>query len=393
MEKIRLRKIKGTLLEKSIAITIVILLVVCICLFPLDTNEGTARYFEKKETKETIAKLNFSGEKKNTLEFNEKFAEVTYEENGKDVSHIVNLKTGKEVPRKDILKDEEAFNKKVHELLLKAYPSFIVNILEKSPSNYNFRLNDLYITYDISKSGLETNRKFYLIVDYNEIYEYLDFTVELNEAYTNMDGYNYDPSKVTIALTFDDGPNGERTKRLINALEDHKMSATFFMLGSRYATNEDIVRLVHNSHSEVGYHNYTHTYYTTETPEQIRREFMYANNDFYNITGENIKLTRPPYGDYNKETLDNLETPVIRWNLDTNDWRYKELDYLTNYVMDNYSDGDIILMHDSYETSVEAALVLMDMLYLKDVQVVSVTELANIQNIELEAHKAYYYFK
>ena len=395
METFKLRKLYGTGVFKIICLCVLFLFFALYFFIPWNTKDEKVFKVDNKiieKTTHTVATLNFKGEKVNTINFNKQYAEVIYKEEEQEISHFIDLNEGKEIEITELLSDKEAFNNKIHELLLLVYPKKIVGYLEESTPRYIFRNNELNIYYDISDK-VQTTRSFYLTVDYNEIHDYLKFPVELNESYKRMSGYDYDPNKTTIAFTFDDGPNGNRTRTLINTLEDYKMSATFFMLGSGYATNADLVKTVYDSHSEVGYHNYTHTYYTKEHTAQIQNEFKLADDAFYSITGDHIKLTRPPYGSYNQETLEALDTPLIRWNLDTNDWRYKELDYLRSYVLDNYSDGAIILFHDTYDTSITAATSLMETLYLMDVQVVNVSELAKIQGIELESHMAYYSLK
>ena len=78
--------------------------------------------------------------------------------------------------------------------------------------------------------------------------------------------------------------------------------------------------------------------------------------------------------------------------MDTNDWRYRNKDYLVSYVLNHIKDGDIILFHDSYNSTVEAIEELLPILYSKGYQVMSVSELANLKGITLENNKIYYNF-
>jgi len=77
------------------------------------------------------------------------------------------------------------------------------------------------------------------------------------------------------------------------------------------------------------------------------------------------------------------------WSLDTNDWKNKNSDYLVNYVVNNVKDGDIILFHDSYDSTVDAIEELLPILYSKGYQVMSVSELAKIKGKILENGKVY----
>ena len=94
-----------------------------------------------------------------------------------------------------------------------------------------------------------------------------------------------------------------------------------------------------------------------------------------------------------QKVLESIDTPFVRWDIDTNDWRYHDAEYITKYVLENYSNGDIILFHDSYDTTVKAINKLVPILYNLDVQVLSITEYTKLKNINLENHKMYFDFK
>ena len=88
--------------------------------------------------------------------------------------------------------------------------------------------------------------------------------------------------------------------------------------------------------------------------------------------------------------LNLIPASFILWSLDTNDWRYHNSEQLVNYVLDNVKDGDIILFHDSYNSTIDAIEKLLPLLYLKGYQVMSVSELFAIKNKELEMNKVYH---
>ena len=321
------------------------------------------------------------------------YLSALYIDNNKYTSHLIDLYLGKEITIKDFIKNNsfDAFNNKINDLLELKYPSSVIKILNQSDSAYFFAEKELYIYYN-SQNNIDSDKEFNLRVDYNEIKDYLTFKPSFNESYHNEDGYDYDPNKITIAFTFDDGPSDNYTLNIVKSLEEYKMCATFFMVGYKLEKYADIVKKVNDSHSEVGYHSYSHTRFTQQTKSQIQKDFKTSDDIFYKITGNHLKLTRPPYGSYNIDVLNSIDNSFIRWNIDTNDWQYHDVDYLVGYVMDNIKNHAIILFHDSYETSAEAARILMEKLYYKDIQVVSVTQLAKLTNTPLENHKVYFSF-
>lgn len=335
----------------------------------------------------------FPGNLLNEYNINDRYVSLLYEDNGQKVSHLIDLKNKKEIDLYDLLKKNkyELYDEKMNELLALKYPTAICQILKKSDKAYYFDNEKLTIYYNLP-DDIVTTRDFDLKINYVEIKDYINFETELNYEYVNENGQKYDPNKVSIAFTFDDGPNDEKTLRLVEALESYHMSATFFMVGNKIASQSSVVKRVNDSHSEVGYHSYAHTRFTYQSVETIQNEFNMSNELFHSITGNYLKLTRPPYGSYNTIVLSAIDNAFIRWNIDTNDWQYKDVDYIVNYVMDNLKDRSIILFHDSYETSVEAAIKLMEKLYFNDVQVLSVSELANLTNTPLENHHVYFSF-
>ena len=125
------------------------------------------------------------------------------------------------------------------------YPKFIVEAINNSSTkNYEIKDNEMIIYYTDVNINLE--EKLFLTVNFNEIKDYLNITVKLDSTYQNENGYNYDPNKKSVALSFDDGPNGNKTLEILNILSDNKAHATFFMVGNRMNSYATVVTTVHN---------------------------------------------------------------------------------------------------------------------------------------------------
>ena len=199
-------------------------------------------------------------------------------------------------------------------------------------------------------------------------------------------------NNTSLIFTFDDGPNNENTLEILDYLESHNMSATFFMVGNKMNNQKEVIKKVYNSNSEIGYHSYDHTLFTKNKIKKIESDFDKTNKIYYEITGDYLSLTRPPYGEYNNKILKALNNSFILWDKDTHDWKYKDIDFIVKYVLENANDKDIILFHDSYKTTVEAVKKIIDILYENNIKVLSVTNYAKENNIKLE-NKVYYSFK
>lgn len=312
-------------------------------------------------------------------------------------TYLVSNKTGKEISFDSIIKSDKLnlFWNKVYELLELKYPEFIINGIKSGKGNiyYDIKNNEMIIYFKNYVFNPEYNDLISIRVNYNEVKDYLDFTYELDHEYINENGYDYDKNKKTIAFTFDDGPSGEYTIDIVNELLKNKARATFFMVGSKIHTYEKSLLYAYQNKMEIGSHTYNHIN-LKKAKETLAKEELEKTDILYNeITGSNIKLLRPPYGAYNDKTLKNYDYAFITWNIDTNDWRYRNSKYIEEHILSHVTDGSVILMHDSYKTTVEAVRNVLPKLYALNYQVVSVSDLAAIKGYTLENHKVYSYFK
>lgn len=248
------------------------------------------------------------------------------------------------------------------------YKTDIYNtITEDNFSNASYKINDegIYFYFNDSLFGDLIYR----------VYVYLP-----NENTAEVFDQNYDK---VIAFTFDDGPS-EYTMEIVNALVLNNSRATFFELGNRMKYNQEIVKQVLANGMEIGSHTYAHKNLNKLSQSEIDEEINSTNIIFNEITGENIKLTRPPYGNANNLVKTRINTPIISWNIDTNDWLYRDSEYVYNHIIENVQCGDIVLMHDVYPETVEAVKKVLPHLNALGYKVTTVSELAQIQNRTLE---------
>ena len=140
---------------------------------------------------------------------------------------------------------------------------------------------------------------------------------------------------------------------------------------------------------EIGSHSWAHKNLKKQKIDDIATEMEQTDNIYKSITGDTLKLMRPPYGAINEKVRDSFNYSFILWNVDTNDWKYKDENHLYDFVINNVSDGDIVLMHDlQYSTKVGIEKILPE-LYVRGYRVVTVSELANIKGKTLEVNKTY----
>ena len=162
------------------------------------------------------------------------------------------------------------------------------------------------------------------------------------------------------ALTFDDGPSAEYTPRLLDGLKERNIKASFFLLGRNIPGNEEIVERMQEEGHLIGNHTYNHVQLSAISEAEAREEILKTNNIIYEITGNYPQYMRPPFGSWKKNLELCVEMIPVFWNIDTIDWKSQDVSSILNIVFAEAEDGAIILMHDEYETSVEAALQIAD---------------------------------
>lgn len=178
-----------------------------------------------------------------------------------------------------------------------------------------------------------------------------------------------------VALTFDDGPSGENTGVLLDGLKEHGVRATFFLMGENIEGNEELVRRMKEEGHLIGNHSYRHVKLTSEGVEAVCREVEKTSEMIAGITGEKPEYLRPPYGDWSEELAECVDLIPVLWSVDSLDWKYQNTDRVVRRVLKSVGDGDIILMHDIFPTTVKAALRLVDVLREQGYQFVTVEEL------------------
>ena len=168
-----------------------------------------------------------------------------------------------------------------------------------------------------------------------------------------------------VAITFDDGPNIDYTGKLLKGLKERGVCATFFLLGSEIEKYPELVQQMYEDGHLIGTHSYQHVNLCNLTDEAAIEQIVKTNELLKEITGEIPLFIRPPFGCWRKD-LD-YETKMIEvlWDIDPLDWCTNNTGIIVNRVLKEVEDGDIILLHDASQSSVEAALQIIDQL-LKD---------------------------
>lgn len=177
-----------------------------------------------------------------------------------------------------------------------------------------------------------------------------------------------------IALTFDDGP-GPYTERLLDGLKERGVKASFFLIGRSVKEYPEAVKRMEEEGHLIGNHTYSHVKLKGLSPEETRREIQKTDEAVYEITGKHVAYLRPPFGEW-EEDLE-LTYPVlpVMWTVDPLDWTTENVEEIVDRVVTQAGENDMILLHDCYDSSVEAALQIVDRLLAEGFDFVRVDEL------------------
>ena len=368
---------------------------IIIILFAVFSSINTSNFYDERKHLQTMFKedASYALVEKNVI--NKSFVSYLYKDNKNNyISKIYDYTTSEEIELDSLIKKEKIneYNKKIEELLYLKYPKFVVEGLLQPDVIYSylFRENELVIYFNNYVIEPTINEILYLTVNYNEIRTCLNFTVLLDNKYINESGYNYTNSKKSISFTFDDSPNQNKTNKILSSLEDNHFHATFFVVGNKMTKNRDLLINIKNSGNEIGSHSYDHSNMNKMSNEEFVEDYNKVNDIYKSIFNEDIKYIRPPYGLIKDSHLNLVNATYIMWNMDTLDWKRRNSNYIINYVVNNVKDGDIILFHDSYNSTVEAIEELLPILYSKGFQVMSVSELFELKGIKVNAKEVYY---
>lgn len=197
-----------------------------------------------------------------------------------------------------------------------------------------------------------------------------------------------------VALTFDDGPSGKYTRKLLDGLYDRGVQATFLLCGYRMKDYPDLTRRIWEEGHEIGYHGFTHK----NMQQMSRRDIAKELEDSQALLPEGCQpvFLRPPGGccsDAVRQVTQVRNLAILGWSVDPRDWATHDTASIERFVLKNVKDGDIVLLHDMSDSSVKAALDIVDVLLEQDYEIVTVSRLVRIRGVKLKPGRMYNRFE
>ena len=287
----------------------------------------------------------------------------------------------------------------------KMYFSYNINTLQESVFRDYFNKHD-YTQVCMKYFGIENpdidgftidadgiiafhNNKSYFISsdvfnkDYNKDYNLYVFHPE-----------DYSPVKTTdskyVAITFDDGPNPYTTPGLVEMLKEKGVKATFFMVGYNISEFPSVVKKVYEGGHDIGIHSTKHSNYGLMKPDEVIDDIDNCSDLIYKIIKKRPYLVRPPYGSIKIDEIDTKDYFFVNWNVDTLDWKSDSPEQIAKSALETIRPGSIILLHDIYQTSCDAAGLIIDKLLEEGYRFVTISEFYDLNGKETDSKLHYF---
>jgi peptidoglycan/xylan/chitin deacetylase (PgdA/CDA1 family) len=192
-------------------------------------------------------------------------------------------------------------------------------------------------------------------------------------------------SQKAVAITFDDGPNPIYTPQVLEIFAKAEGKATFFMIGEQMNDHPEIVKLVADQGHEIGNHTYSHPKLSELTPEDCFSEIERTEQMIRELTGQAPAVFRPPYLDYNHDTISVAQNKgysmIGALNLGAQDWEQPGVEHILSASRKCVKNGSILIFHDGYgdrSQTIQAVQLLVSELKSEGYQLLTVSELLNL---------------
>lgn len=201
--------------------------------------------------------------------------------------------------------------------------------------------------------------------------------------------YCVEQEKPKIALSFDAAWGNEDTKKILEILKKNDVHVTFFMTGGWIEKYPDDVKAIAKAGHELGNHSENHKQMSKLSAEECKEEIMKPHDKVKNLTGEEMRVFRPPYGDYNDTLIEAVEScgyHAIQWDVDSLDWKDYGVDSILDTVLNHkhLGNGSIILCHNGAKYTAEALDRLVKGLKEKGFELVKMSDLIYDGDYEID---------
>lgn len=203
-------------------------------------------------------------------------------------------------------------------------------------------------------------------------------SVYFNASMRKVPIYSVNTEEKRVAISFDAAWGADKTEKIMEICSEFGVRATFFLVGFWVEDYPEMTKKIYENGFEIGTHSNTHPDMTTLSADGQRLELETSVNLIKNITNQDVKLFRPPYGAYNDtliNTAESLGLTTIQWSVDSLDWKGLSAMEITNRILNGVRSGSIILCHNNSDHILDALPLVLDRLQKKGYTVGAVGDL------------------
>lgn len=183
-----------------------------------------------------------------------------------------------------------------------------------------------------------------------------------------------------VSVSFDAAWGADDTDELLRILKENNVKATFFLCGYWVEKYPDEVKKIAEAGHDLGNHSATHPHMSQLTAEQITDELQKCHQNVKDLTGIEMNLFRPPFGEYDNEVIETAAVNgyhTIQWDIDSLDWKEQGAQAEINQVLNHkhLGNGSIILFHNDAKYTPKVLETILKGLKEKGYEIVPVSEL------------------
>lgn len=199
--------------------------------------------------------------------------------------------------------------------------------------------------------------------------------------------YSVETDEKKISISFDCAWGVDYTDEILKALRVGEVKATWFMVEFWAEKYPEYVKKIDAAGHEIGTHSATHSYMSKQNSEEIKLELASSSEAITAVTGKEVKLFRPPYGDYDNELIKTASEQgyySIQWDTDSLDWKDLSATDIAMRVINSVKNGSIILMHNNGLHTAEAVPIILETLKNRGYTFVPIGELIYKDNYTID---------
>ena len=201
--------------------------------------------------------------------------------------------------------------------------------------------------------------------------------------------YCVQTEKPQVSVSFDAVGGADDTDELLRILKENDVKATFFLCGYWVEKYPEEVKKIAAEGHDLGNHSATHPHMSRISSEEIAQELQKCHENVKKLTGVEMELFRPPFGEYDNHVIETAEQNgyyTIQWDVDSLDWKEQGAEVEIRQVLEHkhLGNGSIILFHNDAKYTPKVLDTILKGIKEKGFEIVPISQLIHRENFEMD---------